>query len=264
MILGPSKKEWSIETSFPDNGKMAVLFSGGMDSTLIASIAIDLYGKDNVFLIWSDAMFCGNDSRTNKVIKYNVETVADYLGMRTFYVPIDYDYFKINPLLSQRDAWIDTQKALNADYISMGLTAMLWDIIPLREMTRTEILNYCNSDRKKHKALIEQYYMDTDTYTGDVQTKLHSDVCAWLEENIDKQFHFPLGKLYKEEIVDLYYKLGKEDILYNTISCTKGSGNHCGECWSCQNRYDGHVINNLSDKTEYKSNLIKERRNKLK
>lgn len=243
---------------------MAVLFSGGMDSTLIVSIAVDLYGKDNVFLIWSDAMFCDNNSQMKQVIKHNVETVANYLGMRIFYVPVDYEYFKINPLLSQRDAWMDAQKVLKFDHIAMGMTAMFWDIIPLQEMTRAEILNYCNADRKKHHALIEQWHMDTDTYTEHLKMKIHPDVCAWLEENIGKQFHFPLGTLHKEEIVDLYYKLGKEDLLYHTISCMEGNGEHCGKCWNCQNRYDGHDINGIEDRTVYNSNLIKERRARIK
>lgn len=264
MLLGPKKTEWTIDQSFPKDGKLAVLFSGGIDSTLIASIAIDLYGKDNVFLLWSDSMFCEDDPTVKQAIKFNVEKVSNYLGMDTHYAPVDYEYFKVNPLLAQRDAWMNAQAVLGFDNIAMGMTAMFWDIIPLQQLTRQEILDYCNADREKYAVMIEQWHMDTDTYTEHLKMKIHPDVVTWLKQNIGQQFHFPLGTLHKDEIVDLYYKLSKEDILYNTISCVSGTGLHCGECWNCQNRYDGHDINGLVDKTLYTSNLVKERRAKIR
>jgi hypothetical protein len=264
MKLGPNNTEWSIETAFPKTGKMAVLFSGGIDSTLIASIAIDLYGKDNVILLWSDSMFCEDDSRIKQTIKFNVKTVSQYLDIVPYYAPVDYEYFKEDPLLAQRNAWMDAQCKLGFDHMAMGMTAMFWDIMPLQSFSRKEILDYCNKDREKYRALIEQWHMDTDTYTEHLKMKIHPDVFNWLKSNLGQQFHFPLGTLHKDEIIDLFYKLDKQDLLYKTISCMSGEGKHCGECWNCQNRYDGHDINGINDQTIYQSNLIKERREKIK
>jgi hypothetical protein len=141
MKLGPNNTEWSIDTSFPKATKIAVLFSGGIDSTLIASIAIDLYGKDNVFLLWSDSMFCEDNTIMKQTIKFNVNIVAKHLDLLPYYAPVDYEHFKVDPLLAQRNSWMDAQSKLGFDHMAMGMTAMFWDIMSLQSLTRKEIIN---------------------------------------------------------------------------------------------------------------------------
>ena len=264
MLLGPNKTQWSVEKFFPNASKMAILFSGGVESTLIASIAIDLYGANNVFLLWSDSMFCNDNSTIKQAIKFNVESVATSLGLEPIYAYVDYEYYKINPLIAQRDAWMNAQSNLGFDHMAMGLTAMFWDIGPLQNLSKQEIIDYCYSDPVKHKAMIEQFHMDTDLYTEYLKMNIDPNVLLWLKENVGKQFHFPLGTLHKEEVIDLYYQLGKQDLLYKTMSCLSGTGIHCGKCFDCQNRYDAHDIAGIEDKTIYGSNLIKEQRARLK
>jgi 7-cyano-7-deazaguanine synthase in queuosine biosynthesis len=266
FYLGPDNIEWASETYFPiaDDTVFAVLFSGGADSTLVATLAIELYGKDRVVLLWSDSMFCEDNNEVKQSIKRNVETVSKYLGLPAHYVSVNYDHFLLDPLIATTDAWMAAQQQYKFTDLAMGITAMFWDIMPLQSMSRQEILDYCFANRQKNKRLIEQWHMDNDIYTTHLKMNIDPKVYNWIQNNLGVRFHFPLNNLYKPEIVDLYFKLNKQDVLYSTMSCLSKTGKHCGECWNCQNRYDAHDINGYVDQTEYTSNLIKQRRKQVK
>ena len=190
--------------------------------------------------------------------------MAPFLGLDLFYVPADYEHHKVDPLIAQRNAWMSAQKKLGFDHMAMGLTAMFWDIGELQNLTKQEIIDYCYSDKKKHNAMIEQFHMETGLYTEYLKMDIDPVVYNWLKDNVGERFHFPLGTIHKEEVIDLYYQLGKQDLLYKTLSCLAGTGTHCGVCFDCQNRYDAHDIAGLEDKTIYDSNLIKDQRARLK
>ena len=54
MILNPSNIEYDINQHFLKLtwGKVGVALSGGLESTLIAKIALTHYGEDNVVLLF--------------------------------------------------------------------------------------------------------------------------------------------------------------------------------------------------------------------
>jgi hypothetical protein len=262
--LGPDRTPWTLEDNFPTGGKMAVLFSGGVESTLIASIAVEIYGRENVILLWTDSVFCDNNPVIKPSIKFNVETVAAHLGMEPVYVPVDWAAYCRDPLTTHRQAWNSARDSLGFDHLAMGMTAMFWDIGPLQQLTKQEIIDYCNSDRVRFWPMIEQFHMDTDLYTEYPRMNIDPNVYQWLKTNSGKEILFSLGTLHKQEVIDLYYQLGKQDLLYKTLSCLVATGRHCGRCFDCQNRYDAHDILRIEDLTNYDDDLIKKHRARLK
>lgn len=61
----------------------------------------------------------------------------------------------------------------------------------------------------------------------------------------------PFDKLDKAGIVKQGIELGIEEIMFNTWTCYKGKGIHCGKCGACTERKEAFNLNNLEDLTEY-------------
>jgi len=57
---------------------------------------------------------------------------------------------------------------------------------------------------------------------------------------------FPMLHLEKSHVIDLYYKLGIENILQYTHSCIKNQQVHCGTCHGCIERIWGFNELNIS------------------
>lgn len=67
-----------------------------------------------------------------------------------------------------------------------------------------------------------------------------------------KQNHFlPFVFLKKYHTVGMYYKLGLEDLLYKSHSCTIRSDIHCGECPCCHERVRGFATLGEKDQATY-------------
>ena len=79
MILKPSNIVYNIEDHFPllTYGKAGIALSGGLESTLVARIALDHYGEDNVVLVYSDNMFTNHSPDGNQNVLTNVNLLVD-------------------------------------------------------------------------------------------------------------------------------------------------------------------------------------------
>ena len=69
--------------------KAVVLLSGGLDSSLVAAIAVDALGKDNVVGVTMPSRYSSTGSVTD------AEALANNLGIRLIQVPIE-PLFKAN------------------------------------------------------------------------------------------------------------------------------------------------------------------------
>ena len=63
----------------------------------------------------------------------------------------------------------------------------------------------------------------------------------------------PFIDLLKQHTIEIYYLLGKEDILWRTHSCTVNhyKDGHCGKCYCCHERVRGFATLGEQDKATY-------------
>lgn len=238
-------------------GKFAVWFSGGVESTLLASMAIDTYGYDNVLAIWSDDMFCEADTEVRKYIKQNILNTASVLGITPVFVDIDYELFKVNPKQTLDDVGKRIVPLYNIEYQAAGFTKTWWEVEHFQQLSPSQVVDVCNSDRAKFANIIKQFYIDQGIYNYILEHR--DEPVSWDEVRNADTFVLPFGDMYKQDVIDLYFELGKQELLYKTTSCvskiTYETGKHCGVCWQCQNRHDSfgkHI-----DPTVYDSDKIK-------
>lgn len=256
-------KKFDIQKDFPKAQRIAVLFSGGLESTLLAKLAFDHYGKDNVTLLWSDSIFCTNNDLVKNIIRKNVISVADNLDHTAHYIAVDYQTFVVNPIKAQSEAYFEASKQFNFTHMLMGITKMGWDLLDLQHIEPNDMKAQCYSNKEKYHHVIEQYHLKTDYYKNWVyEMNMHPDICNLLTKD-NQYFLFPFKNLYKQDVVDLYFEYNFQDTIPITRSCMKGLAAHCGNCWDCQNRFDAHYISGHPDKTEYISDEVVIRRLKL-
>ncbi len=256
-------KNFDIQNDFPNTQRVAILFSGGIESTLLAKLAFEFYGKDNVTLLWSDAIFCKNNTTVKNIIKQNVSSVAGHLKHPANYINIDYQEFLVDPISAQARSYIESAKKFNFSHLLMGITKMVWDVLDLQHINPAEMKEMCFLDKEKYHHVIEQFHLKTDRYKSWVyEMNMHPDICNLLRKD-NERFRFPFKNLYKQDVIDLYFEYNFQDIIPFTRSCMKGLDAHCGDCFDCQNRFDAHYISGHPDKTEYISDEVVIRRLKL-
>lgn len=72
--------------------------------------------------------------------------------------------------------------------------------------------------------------------------------------------HLPLYEYSKADIIHNYFLNEWEDELWKTISCTKLTDSHCGDCFACQHRHDSFLKLSIDDKTVYNSDNVLNRK----
>ena len=272
--LSPNNFFYEIEKHFPilpDDQKMGVFISGGMESTLISLIAQKIYGKDRVVNFFSDNIFSSNDTDINTYIRTNITQARNLLGVIPVYLEFDYELHVSNRKDSIKNKIMSLKESYNIEFVMFGFTKLFFEVEDFKQsgMTVERVKEIAFASPEKYKSTIEEFHLETDAYTWHL---LDIDIPAEVYHLLRQSSGFiksPFKDLNKCEVVDLYQKLGFVDILYKTNSCILESititGKHCGNCFNCQQRYDAFRIlgTGITDQTEYQSTNIVHRRNKL-
>jgi 7-cyano-7-deazaguanine synthase in queuosine biosynthesis len=259
MILKPSNIEYNISDHFPplSTGKAGVALSGGLESTLIARIALDTYGPNNVVLLYSDNMFtqCRPDGNIN--VKVNVTNAENLLGYPVQYVPIDIALHTTDKISSSDKIARWLLENWNVEFTMWGFTKLFFDVAEFKEdptSTHETIIARCYSDPIKYKSIIEEFHLPTGVFTEYVKDlDIPGDVYSMLRKS--SSIKRPFDTLNKSEVIDLYRQLNYLDLAYKTHSCVtntiRNNHTHCGICFNCQQRYDAFAKLGLEDKTKY-------------
>lgn len=268
--LKPRDRVFDTDVQFPDiedNQIVAVAFSGGMESTLIAKLAIDTYGVDRVKLIVFDNIFNRDEPVQIEAVVANCERAAISIG----YDPANLERMTFDSTLHKTDR-IASLNAVkdhiletypNMSHLYFGFTNVFFDVKDLNSSRYSidDMKSILNSDREKYERVIDEFHTDyTDIYLILLQgMDIQAGTYEFLSENI--KIKIPFSNLDKGEIVDLYYQMELQDLLYESWSCTTYSvlanEKHCGNCFNCQQRYDGHMHTNREDLTDYIRNDVK-------
>ena len=268
-VLGPNHIEYSIIKNFPAANKVGVFLSGGMESSLITLIALEVYGPDKVVCFYSDNMFSSADPEGNKHIRTNIERAKVLLGVDPIYIDVDYDKHINDRKNSVRDNIANIKAQFGVDVLMFGFTELFFQVEPFRQhgLTKQDILDLAFSDPVQYKNTIQEFHLETDQYTEHLLTiDIPPEVYSMLKDA--EIVLAPFRTLNKAEVVDLYRQMGVLDYAYKTSSCVTGevtaTGRHCGHCFNCQQRYDAYrILGGIKDLTVYASKYIVMRRAKL-
>ena len=272
--LAPTKTHYNILEHFPklsNNKFVGVFLSGGMESTLIGRIALELYGQDRVLFFYSDWIFCANDPTYQRYVLGNVNNGADILGVDVLYVDIDYQTHHNDRPNSFNNTIEYLKTNYNLEFVLWGFTKLFFDVEDFKRIddpTTEKIKQLCYSNVEKYKSVIEEFHVPTGLYTDTIaEIDIPLDVYQLLRES-NSFIKSPFKDLNKSEVVDLYRQLGILDLVYKTRSCMGQEltdlGQHCGKCFNCQQRWDAFDILGVPDKTPYVRDTVKQSREKLK
>lgn len=268
--LNPRGRTFNVEEQFPqiDDDKYAVVcFSGGMESSLIASFAADAYGIDRVKFVVLNNIFNRDEPLQIEIVHHNTEMVMEYLGAswdNLHHFDFDSELHKTDRLASLMNLSDTLQEEFHSNTY-FGFTNVFFDVEPLNTtavFSVEDMRSVIESDRERFERVIDEFHTDyTDKY---LELLGHMGITTSSYEVLrgNENIYMPFQNLDKGEIVDLYYQAGKQDLLYNTWSCTMmdviSREQHCGQCFNCQQRYDGHVHTNREDLTQYTYDDVKQ------
>lgn len=268
MILRPTNTEYNIDDYFPQLtwGKVGIALSGGLESTLIARIALDKYGAENVVLTYSDDMFTVGNPEANKNVKINVENGGKILGQHVHYVPIDIKLHNKDIQAWSQQVFEYMKNTYNIEFTMWGFTKLFFNVAEFKEdvnSTHESIVKKCYSDYEKYRDVIEEFHLPTGTFTEYIKDlQIPGVVYPMLRSSFNQKVTLrPFDTLNKSEVIDLYIQLGYLDLAHKTNSCVTNSVRenniHCGTCFNCQQRYDAFAKLGVEDKTVYRSETVK-------
>ena len=239
--------------------KVAILFSGGIKSTLVALIAKKIYGIDNVIFghISMDAFGdFFDDSERVSINKKNYDDAVQRLGGVHKFVLDNRDY-STNKNMHELH-----QKKILAMFPSLKYTIAGWNK-PYEEsmemlqdsgygkgmITKYQLTKFVNDNAEKYPTL----NFEIENWSQPIPfTNKHLDHSA-----STRTFNHtvrPLRHLDDSEVIDLYAKMNLLSELRNTKSCEKNANQHCGNCRNCLKRKYAFSDANISDQTEYRLN----------
>jgi 7-cyano-7-deazaguanine synthase in queuosine biosynthesis len=268
MILKPTNIEYHIDDHFPTLswGKAGVAISGGLESTLIAKIALDKYGPENVVLVYSDDMFTVSNPESNKNVKINVDNASKILGHPVHYIPVDIELHKKDIQAWSYQIFEYMKNTHNIEFTMWGFTKLFFNVAEFKEdknSTHESIVQKCYSNYEKYRDVIEEFHVPTGTFTEYIKDlEISGVVYPMLRSDFNRKVTLrPFDTLNKSEVLDLYIQLGYLDLAYKTISCVTNTVRenyiHCGICFNCQQRYDAFAKLGIEDKTVYRNDTVR-------
>lgn len=253
-------KIFKIDDYYPkllEGEKVAIMFTGGVESTLVALIARELYGKDNVVLLHIGLKEYSNyRNNSNKVerIKRDFYRAANNLQMNTYELIGNFEsgdhYF--NQIMTKLHSDIPGLNYMFAGYNNIhkeNIQLLLDCDWALGKLTINDVDEYFQNNKDK--------YPELDLFVNQLKGALYFVNEYGGFENVIHHFNNvlrPLLDYTKPEIVEMYHLMNLEDYLADTMSCNiVGYENHCGVCKNCLHRKWSFHESGVDDKTQYNS-----------
>lgn len=226
--------------------KVAVVCSGGLDSTAVAAYAVHEYGKENVTLIHYQ-YGCIAQSKEQKCI----EKIADYLGCSAHLIPIDMGFMNGSSTLLQKDQSKIKTGIAGSEY------AYEW--VPARNLIMLSLaVGFCEANGYDTIMLgtnLEEggaYPDNENQFIRDFDSCLYGAV----QNGKKVKVLTPVGNLMKHEIVKFGMKYNAP--FQYTWSCYRDGEAACGKCGPCRMRSVAFLRNGLQDPIEYEHRVTAE------
>lgn len=258
---------YDVSDNFPKMGEddlAVLLFTGGIDSYMCATLAKELYGIDKivfVFLTMTSAMAVNEDKL--KRVKQDFFDGIKRIGA-TKHIIIDKNDLTPYDTIDNIVLNVIRKKYTASNYygiIPHGVVQFQsYDLLKdagyhTGKYTNNEIELYFNDHKEDYPELSEYI----TTFGG----KLY-----WLDNNYDplsftdrtrmfESSNFPFRSLNTSMIVQMYNDMNILDELYKTTTCNEtkydySKNSHCGTCKNCKERKSSFIKAGVIDKTDYK------------
>ena len=228
-----------IRTPIVEPGRALVICSGGMDSVVAATWAVNEFGSENVTLAHFQygSRAEGPEVEAVSVAAQALETELVFLPMG-IYDPTD------SPLL-RADSAIAGGEA-GAEF------AHEW--VPARNLVMLALATAYAEAKGYDKLILGNNLEEAGAYPDNEPEFIarFNDLLPFaIGDGKRLQVLMPVGNLMKHEIVALGLKLGAP--LDKTWSCYRAGPIHCGTCGPCYMRRTAFEINNQPEVIEYAS-----------
>ena len=219
--------------------KVAVVCSGGLDSTAVAAYACATYGPENVTLIHYQ-YGCIAQSKEEECIK----NIANYLGCTVHLIPIDMSFMNEQSTLLQKD----TSKVHKG--ISGSEYAYEW--VPARNLIMLSLaVGFCEAN--KYDIIMLGTNLEEGGAYPDNENQFIKDFdkCLYgaVQNGRQVRVETPVGNLMKHEIVAFGNKYNAP--FQYTWSCYKNEEKPCGQCGPCFMRRTAFRRNGMEDPLQY-------------
>jgi hypothetical protein len=259
-VLGKNKTRFEI-AEFPkidSNEKIGILFQGGIESTLLALMAKEIYGIDNVvfILITANAVLgYKNDSNKLDILRKTFQDSVDNIG-GTHTIELGDDALNRHNLSNSALKKLVSKYGSKIKFVLAGYNKVYEESVNLLKdsgwsrgfITNDKLDGYLEQNSKKYPELYNHVKKQNGKIFG---VSKHIGF-----EQISTDYHTnvrPFRNLNLSEIIDLYGKLNLISYLYKTSSCDVDLGN-CGICDNCHRRKSAFQDSSVSDLTKYTFN----------
>jgi hypothetical protein len=237
------------------NKKIAVLFSGGLASTMATILAIEKYGINNVVAVFIP--MTNIKSGQDTLLQNRTETfnqLTDELAITNKVMLLTQEDYAVNDIdnllvdihrldFSQSLITILANKGYDVQNLILGnakLDAEIRDLLN-RDRFADGVIGNIDADGVK-----EYVEANPEKYSEIIAHNVLDSYGQWIANNIFYKIEeskvdnkdlavFPFTNTSKKQIVAMYKEKGLEDLLAKTKSCSR-SLDHCGICTNCFQR----------------------------
>lgn len=237
------------------NKKIAVLFSGGLASTMAAVLSIEKYGIENivaVFIPMTNIKLGQDKLLQNRIQTFN--ELTSELNITNKVMLLKEEDYKVDDI---HNLLVDVHRLDFSESLVKIMANKGYDVqafIAGNAKLDSEIRELLNRDRFADGVIgnidsdgVREYVeANKDLYPEIIAHGVLDNYGQWVTNNLFYKLEeskaankdyvvFPFGDTSKKEIVAMYKKKGLEDLLAKTKSCSR-SLDHCGVCNNCLQR----------------------------
>lgn len=237
---------WNVNDNLPTleaGKKVAIVYTADKESNLLAKLAIQKYGSDNVYLL-SQTVRGKQEYEQNIISKiqagvqlvsgtHNIHITRDDLDDRdgsyarlfpTFYRKIaSYLNKPIQELASIIQFILFDRNKTEIDLLSVDLSSVT-NVEAFRAQIAAQDLSHILDEVSNARL---QYALDYQLESPDLS----------ILTSMSDTMVIPFRELTAVDVINLYNQLGETDLLWSTVSCNNFEvEGHCGACPSCQDR----------------------------
>jgi tRNA(Ile)-lysidine synthase TilS/MesJ len=256
-INGKTFNTFDVFRPIATGEKIAILYSGGSNSHLLALIAKEIYGIENiVFVLNSTDEFINienNEKKTTKITN-SFNSALQKLGavnILNISSGLSEPHRMIYDLIVEKiNNEYDNVKFIFGGYNNKHRETiqLLWDSGWDKGLISFyQLYDYLNTNSEKYPEL---YY-----YVKNFDNNYWAAENVWGFEQVNYYYQSvkkPFENLKKIDIIKFYQIVGLEDKIFDSTCCSVlTTKSHCGYCNACLERKYSLLQMNVEDKTDY-------------